>query len=132
MAKQKKISEAEWIIMSSLWKRSPQTAQELIDEVAEQNDWNPRTVKTLINRLVQKEVLGFSKDGRKYAYHPIAEESDCVQSEATSFLKRVFDGALEPMFTHFVENEQLSNDEIDRLQKILDDKKAHNGKEGGS
>ncbi|WP_438357349.1 BlaI/MecI/CopY family transcriptional regulator, partial [Bacillus toyonensis] len=40
--------------MKVLWSKSPQTANEVIQALEGQMDWNPKTVRTLINRLVQK------------------------------------------------------------------------------
>jgi BlaI family transcriptional regulator, penicillinase repressor len=58
-----RICDAEWDVVKALWKQAPQTANELADVLALPNDWSPRTVKTLINRLVVKGVLGRVKQG---------------------------------------------------------------------
>ena len=50
-----KISEAELEIMKVLWSNSPQTANEIIEELEDAMDWKPKTIRTLINRLVQKK-----------------------------------------------------------------------------
>ncbi len=49
-----KISEAELEVMKVLWSKSPQTANEVIEELEKNMDWNPKTIRTLINRLVHK------------------------------------------------------------------------------
>lgn len=50
-----KISEAELEIMKVLWSNSPQTANEIIEELEDAMDWKPKTIRTLINRLVQRK-----------------------------------------------------------------------------
>jgi BlaI family transcriptional regulator, penicillinase repressor len=50
-----KISEAEWRVCQVLWQRSPQTANEIVASLADKTTWNPRTVKTMLNRLVKKK-----------------------------------------------------------------------------
>lgn len=69
MKKIPKISEAELEVMKVLWSKSPQTANEIIQALEGQMNWNPKTVRTLINRLVKKQVI-FSqqKIGRTYMY----------------------------------------------------------------
>lgn len=52
-----KISEAELEVMKVLWSKSPQTANEVIEELEKNMDWNPKTIRTLINRLVHKKQL---------------------------------------------------------------------------
>ena len=54
MAPLPQISDAEWEVMKVLWEGGPQTAGQIVDAVAAANRWNPRTVKTLLNRLVKK------------------------------------------------------------------------------
>ncbi|HZI33154.1 MAG TPA: BlaI/MecI/CopY family transcriptional regulator [Candidatus Binatia bacterium] len=114
-----RISDAEWAIMKICWSRSPVTAQAIIDQLVAQDDWHPKTVKTLLNRLVKKRALGFQKDGRAYRYHPLVPERDCISAESKSFLDRVFGGSLKPMLAHFVASRQLSPAEIDELKMLL-------------
>jgi BlaI family penicillinase repressor len=114
-----RISEAEWEIMKVCWHRSPRSAQEIIDALSADANRHPKTVKTLINRLVKKRALGFQKEGRAYRYAPLVAEKDCVTAESSSFLDRVFGGSLKPMLTHFVENGKLSPAEIAELKSLL-------------
>jgi BlaI family penicillinase repressor len=113
------ISETEWELMKVCWARSPITAQEIIDALCAQDDWHPKTVKTLLNRLIKKRALGFKKEGRAYLYRPLVAEKDCVAAESESFLDRVFGGSLKPMFAHFAESRKLSPDEIAELKRLL-------------
>jgi BlaI family penicillinase repressor len=119
MPRTPRISETEWEIMKICWGRPAVTAQEIIDALAAQDDWHPKTVKTLLNRLVKKRALGFQKDGRAYLYHPLVAEKDCVSAESKSFLDRVFGGSLKPMLAHFVENRKLSPKEIAELKTLI-------------
>ena len=113
------ISEAEWEIMKICWSRTPVSAQGIIDVLAARNAWHPKTVKTLLNRLVKKRALGFHKEGRAYLYHPLVAERDYVAAKSQSFLDRVFGGALQPMLAHFVEHRKLSPKEIAELKTLL-------------
>ena len=59
-----KISESEWAVMKVLWKESPLTANEIVGILTKRSDWKKETVRTFINRLVQKKAIGFEKKGR--------------------------------------------------------------------
>jgi BlaI family penicillinase repressor len=115
-----RISEAEWVVMKSLWKRAPQTANELAGSLAPAHDWNPLTVKTLVNRLLRKKVIGRIKQGRAFLFHPLVKEADCAVAATESFLERVFNGSLNPMLTFLVQRRKLSRKQISELRKILD------------
>ena len=117
-----KISEAEWEIMKLIWKSNPITSEEIINLLSGRMMWSAQTIKTFITRLIKKEVIGFEKKGRVYYYYPLLSEEECIRSENESFLKRVYDGALNMLFTKFLE-EELSMDQIEELERILKDKK---------
>jgi BlaI family penicillinase repressor len=119
MAKIPKISEAEWEVMKVLWKNSPMTANEIVDELKAKTRWKRETIRTLINRLVQKKVLGFQKKSRQYHYFPRVTEAEGIKAEAESFIKRIGGGSIEPMLAAFVEEKQLSAEKIARLKSIL-------------
>ena len=116
-----KISDAEWRVMKVLWEAAPRTANEVIEALAGTVPWNPRTIRTLLSRLVGKGALGFRQEGRAYLYSPLAEEAACVHAESESFLARVFDGAVEPMLAHFIEGRKLTPGEIAELRRLLDE-----------
>ncbi len=124
MAKTPRISEAEWEVMKVLWKTSPRTANEIVKELTGKTHWKRETIRTLINRLVQKKVLGFEKKGRQYHYFPLVTEAQCIGAETESFVKRFGGGSIEPMLAAFIEEEHLSTEKIARLRQLLDEKAA--------
>ncbi|NNJ30642.1 BlaI/MecI/CopY family transcriptional regulator [Lacrimispora defluvii] len=117
-----KISDAEWEIMKLIWKSNPITSEEIINLLSGRMMWSAQTIKTFITRLIKKEVIGFEKKGRVYYYYPLLSEEECIRSENESFLKKVYDGALNMLFTKFLE-EELSMEQIEELERILKDKK---------
>ena len=122
-----RISDSEWRVMKVLWERSPLSSGEVIQAVAGEDPaaerrWAPKTIKTLRNRLIQKQALGYEREGRAYRYYPLVAEQDCVRAESRSFLQRVYGGALMPMLAAFLEDQKLSSREIEDLKRILDDK----------
>ena len=52
-----KISEAELVVMEALWECAPQTANDVADRVVERRGWSLQTVKTLLSRLMAKDVI---------------------------------------------------------------------------
>ena len=47
--------------------------------------WHEKTVKTLINRLVKKQALGFEKEQRRYLYFPLVEKQEYQKVESRRF-----------------------------------------------
>ena len=119
MKKTPKISEAEWEVMKAVWERSPRTANDIVGVLTKRTHWKRETIRTLINRLVQKKALGFEKNGRQYHYYPLVAQADCIKAETRSLLRRFGGAPVEPMLAAFVEEQQLSSEQIDRLKQIL-------------
>jgi BlaI family transcriptional regulator, penicillinase repressor len=117
-----RISEAEWVVMKTIWSENPITANRIVETMAGTTSWSSKTIKTLLNRLVQKGAVGFESKGRMYSYSPIIKEDVFVREESRSFLKRVFGGALKPMLATLVEYEDLSREDIADLKRILEKK----------
>jgi len=61
MKKLPKISESEWVVMCVLWSKSPLAAQEVFEHLDGTIKWKPKTVKTLIDRLVKKGAVKYEK-----------------------------------------------------------------------
>ncbi|MBW7476393.1 BlaI/MecI/CopY family transcriptional regulator [Paenibacillus oenotherae] len=124
MAKQvPRISDAEWEVMKVLWSRSPLTASDVVKELEGSKEWNPKTVRTLIKRLVEKEAVSCNPDGRNYLYAPLVREDECVRSETSSLLQRIYGGAMKPMLVNFLKDERLTKEDIAELKAILEQRK---------
>ncbi|WP_163528607.1 penicillinase repressor BlaI [Halobacillus ihumii] len=116
------ISESEWEVMHVLWKNAPQTANEVISSLQEQTDWKPKTVRTLLDRLSRKKVIGVNKDRRVYTFYPLYSQDECQRAEAQSFIQRIYGGTLKSMLVQFIEEDSLSEEDIKELRSMLDEK----------
>ena len=116
------ITEAEWKIMRLLWRKSPQPAYDLIQQLESTEQWHPNTVKTMLTRLHRKKVVGIKKYKNLYLYEPLVSEEECIQAESQTFLDRFFDGSVRPLLVHFARRQKLSKADLDELRKILEGK----------
>jgi BlaI family penicillinase repressor len=122
MKKIPSISEAEWEIMKVFWSKAPSTANEVVQSLMGNKEWKPNTIKTLISRLVTKNALGYKEDGRSYLYFPLVTEDECRKAESRSFLNKIYGGSLTPMLLNFLQEEKLSEQDIEELKRILNEK----------
>ena len=113
------ISSAEHIVMKALWARAPQSADDIAATVAGDRDWTDATVKTLLNRLLNKGAIAADKDGRRYLYRPVLEEERYVSEQSKGLLDRFFHGRISAMVSHFSERERLSADEVAELKRLI-------------
>jgi BlaI family transcriptional regulator, penicillinase repressor len=122
MANAPRITDAEWEVMKVLWERAPQTANEIVIALDERK-WSPATVRTLITRLVQKGALRFEKSGREYSYLPCVTREEGIRQERRSFMRRVYDGAAQPLLAGILEEEELSIEDLETLRRMLNEKR---------
>jgi BlaI family transcriptional regulator, penicillinase repressor len=117
-----KISEAEWEVMNVVWSKPPIPSSDVVDQLSEKKGWAPRTIRTLLDRLVKKGALRADLDGKRYLYEPKVTMQDCVRHASRSFAERVFGGAPASMLIHLIEQSELTSDEIKELKRILSKK----------
>lgn len=115
------ISEAESIVMDVLWARSPLGADEVVQALAGRQDWQDATIKTLLNRLLNKGAIRAEKDGRRYLYAPLVRREDWVLEESRGLLDRLFDGRVAPLVAHFSAHRKLSKKDVAELRKLLEE-----------
>lgn len=118
-----KISDAEWEVMKVLWERSPQTSTEIIETIKEKIEWSPKTIHTLISRLVKKGAVSVDKKGSNYEYSADVEQDEVIRAETKSFVNKLYNGSVHMLIANFLKDEHLLPEEIDELKRILEDKK---------
>ena len=114
------ISDAESIVMEVLWQRSPRSADEVIAELASRQDWQEPTIRTLLNRLLNKGAISAEKDGRRYSYSPVLQRADWINAQSRGLLDRLFKGRVAPLVAHFSEQGKLSRKDIAELRKLIE------------
>lgn len=116
------ISEAELEVMKVLWKLNEGTSAQIIDLLKDNSEWKPKTIQTLITRLVSKEFINVDKRNKKsYIYSPNIQEYEYKSYASKSFLEKLYSGSINKMVLSFVKEKKLSKEEIEELKNILKD-----------
>lgn len=123
MKDKQKISEAEYEVMKVIWENFPISTNEIIEKFENKSEWSPKTIQTLISRLVKKGIITYKKQSRVYIYTPLISENEYINQESKSFLDKFYDGTINSMVLNFIEEDALSDEDIDELKKILDKSK---------
>ena len=131
MAKLPQISEAEFEVMKIVWKYAPINTNEITERLVQSTSWRPKTIQTLIKRLVTKGALTYEKQSRVFVYTPLVQESEYLNQESNSFLNRYYDGDITAMLSSFIENDKLSEEEINSLRSLLSNRSKKGGDSHG-
>ncbi len=122
MDKLPQISEAEFEVMKVVWKYAPINTNEVTEKLTQTTNWSPKTIQTMLKRLVAKKALTYEKQSRVFVYTPLVKEEEYIRQESNSFLKRYYDGNIASMLASYLEDDKLSDTEINTLRHLLSDR----------
>jgi BlaI family penicillinase repressor len=112
------LTEAEWEIMKVVWEKEPCAAGTVQESLAQSRDRAYSTVKTTMDRMVEKGFLEIERIRNLQLFRSCISEVDARRGEFRKMLKRAFDGALTPMMQFLIEHEGLSKEEASQLRKL--------------
>lgn len=121
MSKLPQISEAEFEVMKVIWKYAPISTNEVTEKLTQTTDWSPKTIQTVLKRLVTKKALTYEKQSRVFVYTPLVPETEYIRQESNSFLNKYYNGNIVSMLTSYLEDDKLSKTELDTLRHLLSD-----------
>ena len=113
------ISEAEFEVMKIVWKYAPINTNEITEKLTLTTSWSPKTIQTLIKRLVSKKALSCEKQSRVFVYTPLVQEDEYIRQESNSFLKRYYNDNITSMLASYIEDDKWSEEDIASLRNLL-------------
>ena len=117
-----KLTEPEWIIMNMLWDKHPARARDIYERLPTTLSWAYTTVKTMLDRLVEKKAVSKSKQANAGLYEPLLSRRQARRTALHMVLDRACDGAFGTMMSFLMEDENLSVSERKELIEILSGK----------
>jgi len=117
------LTEAEWTIIKAVWDNEPCAAPTLQEKLFKRTAWTYSTVRTLMDRMVAKGLLTAKKVRNLTLYQSAVTRAQAQRGELLYALKHAFNGALTPMVQCLLETNDLSADELARLESLIKAKK---------
>lgn len=126
------LAPAEWEIMKVCWEQGELAARDVFSQLPPDNDWAYKTVKTLLSRLVAKGALGYRQVGNSYLYRPLVQRDEMSRREVRTVFQRLASQAIKPVLAHFIDEAELTDEDIRELKRRLDAKrKGRSSREEG-
>ena len=127
MAKEE-ITPSEWQIMEVLWASDmPLTSSEVYKKMQGNVDMSQRMVRVLMDRLNQKDVLGYivdEHDSRVYHYYVLKQKKECVREKSRKFVDSYFSGSGTNAMAALLQSFDLTDEQIKELEEILEKSKG--------
>lgn len=116
-------TELELEILKVLWSHSPQMVRDIREQLAKAGRDNAHTsVITILNIMVDKGYVEKKKDGKSYLFWPVVSESDVSQRMLGDMVSRVFDGSPQRLVLNLIDGEEIDEDELLELRKLINKK----------
>lgn len=128
MSKYPNLTEADSIIMEILWQNGECSSAAILKEVENKLDWTRQTVRTYLARLTEKGLVGTREvNKRDYLYFPTASRAEYAADKTGSLLNKYY-GSLSHMVAGIVQSENISDADLDELEKLIQQLRSREGK----
>ena len=113
-----RLTRRELDLMSILWDRGSGTVAEILEEL--DDDISYSTVMTLMRTMEAKGLARHEKEGKAYRFFPLIEAREAGESALGRILDKIFHGSRELLVHRLVDREDVSPEEIRRIQAHLE------------
>ena len=117
-----RISDAEHAVMEVLWQRSPLTAADVADALADARDWTLQTVKTLLSRLANKGAVSYEQDGA-VLYSRFWHAKDYVGDESRRLVDRC-SAARRTAYRASAEQQKFTAEDLAEIERLIGELKS--------
>jgi BlaI family transcriptional regulator, penicillinase repressor len=113
------LTESEWSVIKAVWETEPCTAPTIQEKLFKPTGWAYSTVRTLMDRMVAKGVLKARKEGKLTIYQSVITREQAQRGELLYALKHAFNGALTPMVQCLLEQNEMNDDELAKIEALI-------------
>lgn len=116
------LSEAEWTVMNAVWEsREAVSAREVLQAVEAATGWAYTTLKTIMDRLVEKGTLDVEVRRNVSYYRARLPKHRAVALAAADLARRAFGGEVAPLVHHLLQSRRLSARDRAELRRLLEE-----------
>lgn len=115
---QDKLFDSEAKVMEILWEHGPLSAKDVSRIAAETIGWNKNTTYTIIKKLETKGFLRRDEPG--FLCTALVTRDEARKAEADTLLRKVFGGSRKALFSALLADEEISEDELTELRRLID------------
>jgi predicted transcriptional regulator len=116
------LGDAELGVLKVLWDEGPATVREVLEHLHRRGRRVAyTTVQTLLTRLEQKRFVRSDKSGLAFVYRARVSRDRVTRSRLKALVAQLYDGAAGPLVLQLIRTERLTRDEIEELQKLIDE-----------
>lgn len=116
-----KLFDSELKVMEVLWKKGSLPAREIVDILTQRIGWNKNTTYTVIKKCIEKEAI--ERVEPNFICKALVSQDEVQQSETEQLIDKMFGGSSELFFSSFLKNQGMSEEDAERLAKLIKEAK---------
>ncbi|MGK4035460.1 CopY/TcrY family copper transport repressor [Lactobacillus crispatus] len=120
--KESTISDSEWEIMRIIWTIEPVSSTKIIQELQAKKDWSESTIKTLLRRLVNKNLLNTTKKGRHFVYSAKVNQAQVMTEAAQELLDRMCNMHKGEVILQLLADSPISKNDLAKMKQVINQK----------
>jgi len=114
------LGESEMEILHHVWGMGEATVAEVQEKILESRKVAYTTVMTIMKNLNDKGFLKYRKQGVTYVYSAAIEPENVQFNLISNLIHKVFKGSPSALVQTLVKGENLTDDEIQSIRKLID------------
>lgn len=113
------LSNSEEQLMQHLWKLEKAFMKDLLEAYPEPKPATT-TVATLLKRMIDKKFVAYNEFGNSREYFPLVQKTDYFSKHVNGLIKNFFNNSASQFASFFTTETDLTHNELEELQKIID------------
>ena len=114
-----KLTDAEKVLMEILWENKNIFMKDILEAYPDPKP-AATTIATLLKRMQNKDLVGYTLYGNSREYYPKVEKGEYFKEEMTSMIDRFFISSVTQFASFFTSNSKLTQKQLKELRDIID------------
>ena len=115
------LSKAEWMVMETLWERSPMFLSDIMESMDGKVDWKKSTFSTYLKILTDEGYVGYETIRNCRSYYPLVARAQCAVNESRSLMARMTEDSARIFLSNMIKEGSLSKEDRDDLKRLIDE-----------
>lgn len=121
----KSLTKAEEQVMQTLWQLKHGFLKDIVDKMPDPKP-HSNTVATILKILIDKGFVSYEVQGRNNLYKPSVSKAEYGKKSINQLVKGYFEGSPAKLLSHFVNDNKLSQEDLETLLEQIKNAKNNN------
>lgn len=118
-----RLGKLQRAVVEAVWEMGEATVRQVWERLCPEKEVSYTTILAAMQRLEKSGWLRHRAEGKTNVYRPTRTREQAGLSSVRAFVQGMFGGSALLMFRHLVEEGELSDKELQELQRLIEEKR---------